>query len=188
MKKTIFSTLILLASVMLTVAQSSEEMIFWQKNQPLKWSDFKGRPVKTSPFHAQTQGALNYAFDNMGSGVYLFKLNVQYNKQKSWSKSKEQTDDLLKHEQGHFDIYEIYGRLIMQRIKETKALSETKFSDKISSIFTKSFTELQKFQHEYDRETDHSKDKEKQEKWNRKLEKMLIDSEEHIVKEIEFKT
>lgn len=188
MKKTIFSTLILLASALLTVAQPSEGMIYWQKNQPLKWSDFKGRPVKSSPFHAQTQGALNYTFDNMGPGAYVFKLNVKYDKQKSWSKPKEQTDDLLRHEQGHFDIYEIYGRLIMQRIKETKALSGTKFSDKISKIFTKSFAELQKFQREYDRETDHSKDKEKQEEWNRKLEKMLIDSEKHIVKEIEFKT
>ena len=187
MKKIVLSTLLTLLCTSFSMAQTAEGFIYWKKNRPLQWSDFKGIPVKNSHYHAQTQGGLNYTFDNNGPGVYVFKLNVKYDKQKSWSKREEQSDDLLKHEQGHFDIYEIYGRLIMQRLKETKALAGPKFSEKVEKIFTKSFAELQKFQRKYDQETNHSKDKEKQEKWNQKLEKMLIDSEDHIVKEIEFK-
>jgi len=168
-------------------AQTAEGIIFWEADKPLAWTDFKGKSVKSSPYHAQTQGALNYTFDNLGVGSYLFKLNVKFDKQKSWSKTEEQTDNLLDHEQGHFDIYEIYGRIIIKRLKETKALTGSKFSDRVEKIFRKAFGELQKFQQEYDKATNHSKNKEKQGEWNEKLEKMLKNLEEHSVKEIQFK-
>ena len=169
------------------MAQVPKGLIYWSKDRPLTWSDFKGKPMKKSPYHAQTQGGLNYTFDSKGPGEYVFKLNVKYDEQKSWSKPKEQTDNLLQHEQGHFDIYEIYGRIIMKRLKDAKALSGTKFSGKVEKIFTKAFADMSKLQQEYDKATNHSKDLEKQQEWNKKIEQMLKDLEDHIVKEIAFK-
>ena len=187
MRNLCLSVLIVFASLTFSVAQSDKDFIHWKEDIKLSWSDFKGKPIKTSSYHAQTQGSLNYTFDNDGPGAYIFNLNVKFDKKKSWVKSEEATDNLLNHERGHFDIYEIYGRTIIKRIKETKALTGLKFSENIEKIFRKSFDELQKFQQEYDDETNHSKILEKQEEWNEKLQDLLKELEDHKVKEIPFK-
>jgi len=187
MQQFILAVLISILNLSILTAQPSEATIYWDKDRPIKWSDFKAKPVKSSPYDAQTQGSLNYVFDNNGPGAYTFKLYVKFDKQKSWSKPEEQNDNLLKHEQGHFDIYEIYGRIIMKRLKEAKVFSSDKFSERVQKIFNKAFDELQKFQQKYDSETKHSKDKEKQAEWNKKLENMLKELDEYKVKEVEFK-
>ena len=94
---------------------------------------------------------------------------------------------MLRHEQGHFDIYEIYGREIMKQLKETKAMSGKNFSDNVEKIFRKGFADLNKLQKKYDQETNHSKNKEKQDEWTKKLKKMLDDRKDYKVKEVEFK-
>ncbi|MBL4755033.1 MAG: DUF922 domain-containing protein [Flavobacteriales bacterium] len=187
MNKLYFSLLFYLLSSTFIIAQPKEGMILWEQQRPITWSDFKAKPVRSSPYHAQTQGSLNYTFDNKGPGQYIFKLNVKFVKQKSWSKPKEQTDNLLKHEQGHFDIYELYGRIIMKRLKDAKVFNEKNFSDKVAKIFRKGFEDLQKFQEKYDRETNHSKDKKKQEEWNEKIADLLEELAAYKVKEVAFK-
>ncbi|MBL4657311.1 MAG: DUF922 domain-containing protein, partial [Flavobacteriales bacterium] len=162
MKSLVLLSLILFLSMPQAFSQSEKGYIYWSEDRPLTWKDFKGKPSKTSYYHAQTQGVLNYGFDNTGPGAYTFKLNVKFSKNDSWAKPEETTDNLLRHEQGHFDIYEIYGRIIMKKIQDSKALDDPKFSDIIEKIFKTSFTELQDFQKEYDKETNHSKDKDKQ--------------------------
>ena len=180
-----FSVIILCFS--LTLGQPSDGIIYWDQDRLLKWDDFEGKPVKNTPYHAQTHGSLNYTFDSDGPGVYTFRLNVKFDKNKSWSKPKEQTDNLLNHEQGHFNIYEIYGRMIMKQITESKVLNDPEFSEKIEKLFRKSFSDLQKFQREYDDETNHSKDPEKQEEWNKNLKNKLNSLADYKVKDIQFK-
>lgn len=179
----ISTALILITS---TTAQSGDSFIVWSPERPLAWEDFKGKPNKTSPYHAQTQGTLNYEFESLGPGSYTFKLNVRFDEKKSWAKPNETTDNLMDHEQGHFDIYEIYGRLIMKRIKESNVLETKEFSDGIAKIFKTTFTELRKFQREYDNATDHSKNKEQQIKWRKKLQDRLDQLKGFKHKEIEF--
>ena len=187
MKHVLISLIAFIFSLSNGMAQPEKGFIFWVEERPLQWEDFKGKPNMSSSYHAQTQGVLNYGFESKGPGVYTFKLNVKFNEKESWAKPKETTDNLLNHEQGHFDIYEIYGRLIIKRIKESKALSDRKFSDRVQKIFKKTFAELQDFQQEYDKETNHSKDKEKQIEWKKRLQDRLKNLKEYQVKEIEFK-
>jgi predicted secreted Zn-dependent protease len=86
------------------------------------------------------------------------------------------TDYILAHEQGHFDITELYARALH------KALSEYSFNYKtyqkdISAIYQNIVKEKEAFQEAYDSETDHSRRKKAQFEWQDKIDQLLTESE-----------
>mgnify|MGYP000132106640 CR=1 FL=1 len=164
-----------------------EKIINWDENRPLIWEDFKGRASRGLPYDAQTYAGLSYELENLAKNEYKFKLNVNFDTKKSWVKRKEATDKLLIHEQSHFDIYEIYARLLVKRLQESNPLSGQKFSDKVKKVFLKTYEELVKFGEKYDKETNHSKNEEKQKEWTEKINKMLEDNKKHAKRELIFK-
>ena len=90
------------------------------------------------------------------------KLNTIFYKKESWIKIKSQ--DLLNHEQLHFDICEIYSRRIKSIFyKLDKANLQNK--EKVDSIFDANFELLIGTQNKYDKETSHSLNQLKQKRW-----------------------
>lgn len=94
------------------------------------------------------------------------------------------TDELLNHEQGHFDINEIFARYCIKELKEVKVKNMDKFGKVVEKTFDRIGREMSKFQDEYDRETDHSKVRDKQIEWNKKIARMLKETEAYSFKEI----
>ena len=85
---------------------------------------------------------------------------------------KDKTDYLLKHEQLHFDIAELFAR------KMRKQFSEKKFNLKsmkteMSNLYKDQFTKLGEYQKEYDKETNHSRITKKQAKWAKDVQEAL---------------
>ena len=72
-------------------------------------------------------------------------------------------DYVLKHEQIHFDITEIYSRKLRKEFADAKIKSTDAVRAK--TIFDKVFSEMQKRQEKYDRETARGDKKETQENW-----------------------
>jgi hypothetical protein len=72
---------------------------------------------------------------------------------------------LLKHEQGHFDIGFLCHQEIISRFKN-EILLRSDFQNKARAIFTDTMKKYHEMQLKYDEETNHSKNKESQEKWN----------------------
>ena len=119
-----------------------------------------------SSYAALTDCTVTYSF---GYSNHLLNYQVFsfFNKNKSWSKSTNDTA-LLLHEQGHFDINEIFTRKLKKAFKAYK-LNEATVSEDLRAIFNKIWQEKIAFDMLYDKETDHSNNKTQQAGWNKKI-------------------
>ncbi|MFD0965038.1 DUF922 domain-containing protein [Pseudofulvibacter geojedonensis] len=170
MKKRIF--ILLLCFVQLLIAQDKE--LPWREDFKLTYSDFEGNPDKNHPYAAITYSGMSYGFS---AEVVNDKVAVDYNVEcffvanKSWMKMYLADENLLAHEQLHFDITELYAR------KLRKLLSEMTFSENVKSemrnAYEKCHEEKKAYQNLYDEETNHSKIRLKQKEWELKVAKEL---------------
>lgn len=78
--------------------------------------------------------------------------------QKSWAIKDEVSDELLVHEQGHFNIGILCIREIMEKFKQTK-FTKSNFSQLLSNLFKSTTNKYSELTLNYDKETDHSKTK-----------------------------
>ncbi|WP_400079280.1 hypothetical protein [Winogradskyella sp. R77965] len=142
-----------------------ENQILWSPERKLTWNDFKGKPDKKN--YPNTLALTNSGF-GYESGINLLKngkIFVQsvFNTKESWVVPKGKNDYVLRHEQIHFDITEIYSRKLRKELADAKVTSDNLVTAKI--IFDKVFNELQKRQDKYDRETKYGDKEETQENW-----------------------
>lgn len=157
-----------------TLFGQEEELIPWSSDRKLKWSDFKGKPLKTQWAAATTASGISYEFSTSGTPekmVVHFKVQTDFYPQKSWYRPELVDATVLGHEQLHFDISELFAR------KMRKQLSETVFTQNIKAevqaIYRQILKELNAFQNNYDHQTNFSRNTEKQLIWNQKIEKAL---------------
>jgi hypothetical protein len=161
-----FALLLLLVSFTTTVMAQDEHKLAWRKDSLLKWSDFKGPVDAKSKFHAVTLAQIffkytwtlknnNYTFTFTG-GSYL-------NTDKSWSVKAKQTPELLRHEQVHFDIAEIFSRMYLQTLNSAEYTDS--FKTTIDQITEDILRNMQVMHDLYDEQTDHSKQKMMQARW-----------------------
>lgn len=89
----------------------------------------------------------------------------------SWAKVKDAK--ILTHEQGHFNITELYARKIRRDLTMKKIRKEG-FSNKFDEIVEKYRRESNLCQDLYDAETEHHLNEEAQIKWNYRIKKELL--------------
>jgi hypothetical protein len=89
-----------------------------------------------------------------------------------WAKKDKVNNELLKHEQGHFDIGILCMREILSIYKQSK-FTKANFSSLLQSIITDTSKKYNEMGLRYDTETRHSANKEHQEKWNTFFEEKL---------------
>lgn len=179
--------LYLLLSIQICNAQNNNNgKILWDEKRPLTWKDFKGHADNSSPYDAVTHGATMFKIANVSGNDYKFIMTVDFDPKTSWVKAKKDSDELLSHEQCHFDLFEAYARIFVRKIEEGKILGGKNFIDKIQKIYNDTFAELMKVQHKYDDETDHSKNEKKQKEWSKKIQKMLDENKYFVKREILF--
>ncbi len=160
----------------------NDDFIIWDKNRKLSWDNFLGEIDPQINHAAQTKLQLSFFYDydvnerktRTRAIIKEPKLEVCFNKKESWIKKDDLTNEiqsqkLLNHEQGHFDLaYEFSLEAI--KLLEDKFLNK-RFSysgnseeekEKKRKKFTKPFEkELLKKHHQlqlkYENETNHGK-------------------------------
>ena len=148
------------------VAQS-KDTIYWNANRKLKWEDFKGRADKTTNLLAMTQAGIGYSIACHG-GILDLKIFCYFNVNKSWTKEKIDAEELLRHEQIHFDITELYTRKLRKRISELTDPCGKNIKE-LDKIYGSNFKECANMQDDYDRESEHSLNDEQQKLWEEKV-------------------
>ena len=155
---------------MLSPAQDKdEELLAWSATKKLEWRDYKGSPDPNSDAAATTSTYLGFEY-NIRGDKFSYQIDCRFSKNKSWGRSK--TKYILGHEQGHFDIAEIFARKLNKKMTEYKFDRNT-YRKELDKIYNEILDEKEIFQNEYDNETDYSRNKEKQADWLKKVEKML---------------
>lgn len=146
-----------------------EEVIRWHPQQRLTWADYKGKVKTDSDAAASTATYLGLEY-NFGRNGFDYTITCSFSKTRSWGLHK--TDYILAHEQGHFDIAEIFARKLNQQLKAYR-FDRNNFKEDLKKIYVDLTTEKDALQNQYDRETNHSINKEKQAEWLKKIESLL---------------
>jgi hypothetical protein len=159
-----------------------EKEIIWSPGRKLIWDDFKGTPVLYSKDNIAA--ATNCTFSFESNRVTMFKKVKIYTKTAfdctlSWVRPDQiGRVDLLEHEQTHFDLCEVYARMLRKRIEEQKV---TAFNLYEANIVFKEVSELYSDRQElYDKETNHGLSREKQIEWTAKVGKELNESSAYL--------
>jgi len=163
-----FILIFLFVVPLLAIAQD-DEVIKWSSSKRLTWKDYLAKPSTGDDIAAITSTALGMEYHVRNNNV-TYRITCHFSKTKSWGRYK--TDYILRHEQGHFDITEIFARKLVKAIKEYR-FNPAKYQDDLSDIYKKIMEDKEEFQTEYDEETDFSRNKVKQAEWLIKIEKML---------------
>lgn len=139
--------------------------ISWTESRKLTWSDFQGKPDASSPFKAKTESNLDIRISTKGMEATI-TMQTSFSKKASWVKTE--TDLLLKHEQTHFDIAELWTRKFKQKLKG-KTFPVKSFQSTLNQLHRDIQREGKAMQAMYDKETDHSINEKEQEKWTKKI-------------------
>lgn len=172
-KKSIFFISVII-TVTLWVAETSlfKTTIIkrWDDKNPLSWEDFQGDVPVFDKYDAAIYSEI-YVDSNGTAGRHAYA--GQHNL-KSWTKYTTESEDLLRHEQYHFNITELHARKLNEFIRYyINSGKPVAFDSMKSRIVQKS----RKMQVAYDQETDHSVKTGWQNLWEFKIDSMLSDLE-----------
>jgi len=116
-----------------------------------------------------------------------FQLQQILKKSKSWVKKGQEADWLLNHEQGHFDIAQIFVKEFNERVqselmgKEFSCPSGTNNSNminnqamnRVQNIFGQEHQKALQMESHYDTETNYGNNNSKQIEWDKKIQSLL---------------
>ncbi|TSJ44134.1 DUF922 domain-containing protein [Mucilaginibacter corticis] len=157
--------IILLLSLLYCTNTVKAQDIPWIKDKPLKWKDFAGTP-DNGPHDATTHSYLRYTFyHHLQDTVHQlsFKVECLFSTQRSWVRPGHEGENLLKHEQLHFDITELFARKLMAAFNA--ATYTANYREEIQAIFQRINNDRRDMQTKYDTQSNHSHDKGLQAVW-----------------------
>lgn len=95
-----------------------DTIIYWNENRKLTWDDFKGAPPSDtmSIYGAATTSTITIDYV-CNDTILVYLIRAWFSKNKSWVREKGKTPEILRHEQLHFDITELYARKIRKSHK-----------------------------------------------------------------------
>jgi len=113
---------------------SENEVLVWSNDFFLRRSDFNAE--SNSAAFEDSHSFIKYRYtwtvnsDKVGSEILFFieniQLSVEFHPVLSWVRTLQTNDDLLKHEQGHFDLAEMIKRENLEKLQNK--FYEKKFS------------------------------------------------------------
>ncbi|HEX6192275.1 MAG TPA: DUF922 domain-containing protein [Chitinophagaceae bacterium] len=167
--------LLRLLAICLVIIQSNSECfaqdsIPWKSSYKLKWQDFRGVPDRGSDRVAITVSNIGYSL-SYNSTSFTVRIKCVFDKRKSWTTTLDSL--VLIHEQGHFDISEIFARKLRKAFKEYKFNGKTVQAD-LKEIFTRINSERRLYNEVYDIETNSSQNQTMQHQWNKKIADELL--------------
>jgi len=161
-------------SPLLSFAQN-DQFIEWSPVKRLTWDDYLAKPSSVSDAAAITSTALGVEY-HLKNNALTYTISCRFSKTNSWGRHK--TDYILQHEQGHFDITELFARKLAKELKAYK-FNPGKVQEDVSRIYKKVMDEKEEYQNKYDKETDFSRNKEQQAEWLEKIRDELDDLDEY---------
>lgn len=162
-----------------SIAFSQTTKILWHENNPLEWEDFKARPDSRSNFHALTASTFGASTSSGKNNTVFIKITSYFIPERSWVKPGKEKAALLKHEQLHFDLCEVYARQLRQQMKEKDNWSARSFSRDFQKMTKRLLRKYERAQKKYDRKTKHGLKKEVQSEWEAEVARQLKALSDH---------
>ena len=177
------------------------DILTWDSKRKLSWEDFKGNVEEQIPHAAKTLLRLTFSYDSdyterttrTRATIKEVIVKANFNKTKSWVKkdritNKSVSQQLLDHEQGHFDLayeFSIYAKETLEKKflntsytfvsknKEKKEKDEQKQARKLTKQLEKDLMKKHDLmQKKYEKDTDHGKITSKQNEYDERFAKL----------------
>ena len=167
--------------VIVSSFQSNNNVMVWSKTRKLTWNDFQGK-ISNDKTHevinvykeseedaARSRVAIALYFHCEGSKAN-HTVRAEFEKDNSWFYPNHKTESVLSHEQLHFDIAELFARKL-----KTKLAALTNQCDKssVGKVYQTNDDAFVEFAKQYDIETSHGVNKQKQNEWESKIQNLL---------------
>jgi hypothetical protein len=146
----------------------------WAEHQKLSWEDFQG-PVRASDEEsaAATHCGMGFRINGMTqSGKPDVTVYNTFYTKKSWVRHDAKITSILEHEQGHFDLCEIFTRKLRLRVSDV-SLNTPDMKESLLAIFSDVNNEYEICQQAYEDETTHGTNIHEQKRWMEKISKEL---------------
>ena len=111
--------------------KEADDYLPWANVRPLTWEDFLCEPKRNTDAVALTSTALGISY-NVSNHQLNYEITCSFSKVKSWGILK--TPYILAHEQGHFDITEIFARKLHKELLDYK-FSRRTFRQYVNDIY-----------------------------------------------------
>jgi hypothetical protein len=155
--------------------QAAAHVTGWPRN--LTWADFP--EVASAPdasdenaqIHAEITQPTNVGVVHEHGQVRISSLtvNLSVDRGDSWVVRSAKADDLLSHEQGHFDITGMMGRDMGAEIMAARASSTGDLQTAVTAIIQRYRTLAKTLNDRYDTETNHGRNREAQARWDARI-------------------
>jgi|SRR5688572_16042717 len=160
----------------------AQDTLIWSGGNLLTKEDFKGRKSSKKMAASTCSGLFIHSKDK--DGTLMFYVEAIFYKSKSFF-MKENSPYILKHEQLHFDITELFARKLRQKIVQRDFKKTSNVRDAIQKMFDKAFQDCEREQSKYDTDTEHGINAAKQEVWAEKIKQQLLELDPYSSTEID---
>jgi len=172
----------------------AETAFEWSADRPLIWDDFRGPVPKDAAESrvAATAASLGWSYEfqlKWSRRVCEFRISridssATFEPSSSWGRPTHRTPEILEHEQGHFNITEIFRRKFDAATRElvdsthacdarnerqAASNAERETENLIGAIYDNIWRQYQLEQEAYDRETRHGIDRDAQSNWTAEI-------------------
>jgi Bacterial protein of unknown function (DUF922) len=155
-----------------TTAPVSLQISGWPRS--ISWDEFKELPARPPD---ETEDAQIHSEVDQPSRVGVVRehgvfrvtsltVTLRTVSEDNWVVTAQKSDDLLSHEQGHYDITGLTGRDMGNEIVAVRAHSRADLQTKVTQIIEKYRRLAKALSGRYDTETDHSRNGQAQERWD----------------------
>jgi hypothetical protein len=153
--------------------------VYFSKSQKLKWSDFKAIPATNARSVAATSAGFGYVAGMRRTNT-IQEINISvycyFDRKTSWVLANSKTDNILKHEQLHFDISYVAALWFIEQLNKT-SFTNKNYKTVLPALYQQGLKYLNDLQDDYDYESHHGLNAEEQKKWEEKV-RNLIDEYE----------
>lgn len=162
--------------LLLLNAAPNEVEIPYDANRPLVWEDFKQRAANKSLFKAYSYTGIRYVVDAPDGKHVEIETLPYFVPDKSWVNKDFKNEYLLNHEQRHFDLTAIHAQILDSLLRpyetEVSRFMDDNLIKGVEQIFDDVYAQLEEAQAQYDKETEHSIQRDKQEEWDAKIDSL----------------
>ena len=166
-----------LITLLLSISKGDNNKL-WDANSKLTWSDFKDTTLNNSRRAALTASGIILNADPVDASHYTAEVYCIMDRNKSWVDVNRKSDYILSHEQYHFNITEYWCRKIKKDIAATHFTAKN-IREKLESIRREDFKNAHEMEIQYDDETKHSLVKDQQQKWEKRIDALLKETEKY---------
>jgi len=153
----------------------------WSDSRKLTWEDFRGAVnAQSDESAAATHCGIGFKTNIAeGNKPGIFVYNTFY-VNKSWVRPDAKISGILDHEQGHFDLCEIYTRKLRERMNSFN-FNTPDVKQALLSIYSEVNSEYERRQQAYEEETTHGTNIPQQKKWQASITRELTSATNYYV-------